>query len=145
MKSLQIPAMAMAAVLAAGLSSADEGKDESGKGGQYREERSHRSYGAGDSYFHERGYTRLDISKGHYPSPGECRVWYPDRPPGQQPPPVRCGSGAPAGAWLIEHPQDLPPDHVQVTVYEPHRPGVVRAVGEFDIGSGLLVRVVLEK
>ena len=35
-------------------------------------------------YFRERD-SRLDIPYGHYPPPGECRVWYPDRPPGQQP------------------------------------------------------------
>ncbi|WP_026462249.1 hypothetical protein [Adhaeribacter aquaticus] len=30
------------------------------------------------------------VPKGHYPPPGECRVWYPNRPPGQQPPPTSC-------------------------------------------------------
>lgn len=97
------------------------------------------------SYFHENGYTELDIPRGHYPPPGECRIWYPDRPAGHQPPPVRCGSPVPAGAWLIQHPHNLPREHVQVTVFEPRRPGVIRAVGEFNIGSGTLVRVVLDK
>jgi hypothetical protein len=32
----------------------------------------------------------IEIPPGHYPPPGECRVWYAGRPPGQQPPPVRC-------------------------------------------------------
>jgi hypothetical protein len=30
------------------------------------------------------------IPPGHLPSPGQCRVWYPDRPPGHQPPPTSC-------------------------------------------------------
>jgi hypothetical protein len=30
------------------------------------------------------------VPKGHYPPPGECRVWYPNRPPGHQPPPTSC-------------------------------------------------------
>ncbi|MBX3502521.1 MAG: hypothetical protein KF889_24005 [Alphaproteobacteria bacterium] len=30
------------------------------------------------------------IPPGHLPPPGECRVWYPDRPAGHQPPPQRC-------------------------------------------------------
>lgn len=96
------------------------------------------------SYFHEHGYTELDIPRGHYPPPGECRIWYPDRPAGHQPPPVKCGSSVPASAWLIHHPHDLP-NSVHVKVYEPQRPGVIRAVGEFDIGSGVLVRVVLNR
>jgi hypothetical protein len=30
------------------------------------------------------------IPAGHLPAPGECRVWYDDRPAGQQPPPTSC-------------------------------------------------------
>ena len=30
------------------------------------------------------------IPPGHLPPPGECRVWYDDRPAGQQPPPTGC-------------------------------------------------------
>jgi len=32
------------------------------------------------------------VPKGHYPPPGECRIWYPGQPAGQQPPPVPCNS-----------------------------------------------------
>jgi hypothetical protein len=32
----------------------------------------------------------LRVPKGHYPPPGECRLWYPGRPPGHQPPPAKC-------------------------------------------------------
>ena len=30
------------------------------------------------------------IPPGHLPPPGECRVWYDDRPAGEQPPPSSC-------------------------------------------------------
>lgn len=127
---------------------ADEGKDESGKGkrDKYYSEKHYRGHqGGSESYFHQHGYTHLNIPAGHYPPPGECRIWFPDRPPGQQPPPIRCGDPVPPGAWLIRHPANLPREHVTVTVFEPRRPGVIHAVGEFDIGSGMFIRVVLDQ
>ncbi len=44
------------------------------------------------------------IPPGHYPPPGECRVWYPGRPPGHQPPPRPCGElqgRVPRGAFIL--------------------------------------------
>ena len=35
------------------------------------------------------GERRGGIPPGHMPPPGEGRLWFPDRPPGQQPPPQR--------------------------------------------------------
>ena len=32
------------------------------------------------------------VPPGHYPAPGECRVWYDGRPPGHQPPPTDCAT-----------------------------------------------------
>lgn len=43
------------------------------------------------------------VPDGHLPA-GECRVWYPDRPAGQQPPPGDCHElrhRVPSGAQLI--------------------------------------------
>ncbi len=37
-------------------------------------------------------YRRINIPRGHYPPPGECKIWNPALPPGQQPPPIRCSS-----------------------------------------------------
>jgi hypothetical protein len=140
---------------------ADEGKDESGKGRQRNEERQREGRrddarnhdwrnderggrGAGrdshGSYFHQHGYTR--IPNGHLPPPGECRIWYPDRPAGQQPPPFRCGQGRPAvqpGGWMLSPgPQ---PGEVQAVVYDVRRPGVVIDVAIFDARTGTMLRV----
>ncbi|MEW6520562.1 MAG: hypothetical protein AB1461_14230 [Thermodesulfobacteriota bacterium] len=139
---------ALCIALTASPAFADEGKDESGKGkeGRHFSEKHYQKHqGERESYFHQHGYTRLNIPAGHYPPPGECRIWFPDRSPGQQPPPIKCGGPVPPGAWLIQHPDDLPPDHVTVTVYEPRRPGVIHAVGEFDIASGIFIRVILDQ
>lgn len=46
----------------------------------------------------------LRIPSGHYPSPGECRIWIPDVAPGQQEPPGACNDlerQVPAGAYLV--------------------------------------------
>ncbi|MFA5026971.1 MAG: hypothetical protein WC713_03790 [Candidatus Methylomirabilota bacterium] len=52
-----------------------------------------------------RGYhAPPSVPKGHLPPPGKCRVWFPDRAPGQQPPPGDCEElqyRVPHGAYLI--------------------------------------------
>lgn len=49
-------------------------------------------------------YRYLDIPYGQLPPPGYCRVWYPGRPAGLQPRPVRCSAApqyAPRGAYVV--------------------------------------------
>lgn len=119
---------------------ADEGKDESGKGKQRYEERSERSGRDGNSYFHRQGHTR--IPNGHLPPPGECRVWYPDRPAGQQPPPYQCGQSpgrVEPGGWVFSPGPRR--QEIEVTVYDERRPGIVVDVGIFDARTGVLIRV----
>jgi len=44
------------------------------------------------------------IPPGHYPPPGECRIWIPDVAPGQQGPPGACEDlerQVPSGAYLV--------------------------------------------
>lgn len=50
------------------------------------------------------GARTLGVPRGHYPPPGECRVWFPGREPGQQPPPARCDrliGRVPYGAFIL--------------------------------------------
>lgn len=118
---------------------ADEGKDESGKAERRHEERTR--HDRRSSYFHQHGYTR--IPNGQLPPPGECRIWYPDRPAGHQPPPFKCGEShgrVEPGGWLISPgPQAR---EIEVAVYDARRPGIVIDVGIFDARTGSIIRVV---
>lgn len=52
----------------------------------------------------ERARSPGEVPRGHYPPPGECRIWFVNRPPGQQPPPERCDrlvGRVPYGAFLL--------------------------------------------
>lgn len=47
-----------------------------------------------------------EIPRGLRPPPGKCRIWFPDRPPGHQPAPVKCKKlkgRVPLGAYLVRH------------------------------------------
>ncbi|MFD1692927.1 hypothetical protein ACFSHR_19395 [Azotobacter chroococcum] len=51
---------------------------------------------------HDRSAPSVPTS--HWPPAGKCRIWFPDRPPGQQPPPGDCRTlkrQLPVGAWLV--------------------------------------------
>lgn len=51
------------------------------------------------------GRSSFRIPPGHYPAPGECRIWRPEVPPGRQDPPGSCSvlrQQVPAGAYLVE-------------------------------------------
>lgn len=46
----------------------------------------------------------LKVPPGHYPPPGQCRLWYPGTPPGKQPKPAPCGQlrgRVPVGAFIL--------------------------------------------
>lgn len=85
----------------------------------------------------------LGVPPGHLPPPGECRVWVPGVPPGQQRHPARSCSGilatAPAGSFVIYRPtRDR--KVVRVRYLDSHRAGVVIAVRVFDAASGKFLR-----
>jgi hypothetical protein len=89
----------------------------------------------------------LGIPPGHLPPPGSCRIWVPGRPPGRQSPPGDCATLArnvPAGAWLLTRtPRD--PAHVDVSVYDHHRPQLVIEVRIYDAETGSFIGVRGEK
>jgi hypothetical protein len=148
-RSLFTALLLVAAV--AGTAVADEWKDEThGKGckGKQEHHEKHRrkakaweSHGY-DGYFPAHRYTTLGIPEGRLPPPGTCCLWYPDRPPGHQPPPEHCEHlryYAPVGAWLIHRPEDQL-TYVDVSVYDAYQPGLVITIGLFDVETGAFLR-----
>ena len=80
---------------------------------------------------------RLGVPPGHYPPPGQCRVWIPGQPPGRQPRPSSCDAldQVPLGAWVLYR----PPDHsriLEVTRYHDTRPSVIVSVDYYDTKTG---------
>ena len=86
----------------------------------------------------------LGVPPGHLPNPGECRIWIPGTPPGQQPKPKSRSCGgiaalAPAGSWIIYRPGD-DRKHVHVRLVDPQRGGVVVRIQVFELVTNRLVR-----
>jgi hypothetical protein len=80
----------------------------------------------------------LGIPETELPSPGECRVWYPGRSSGQQPPPGSCGDAekvAQPGTWILYRPtDDRGVVHNRVT--DPVRRGVIVRIDLYDAERG---------
>jgi hypothetical protein len=82
----------------------------------------------------------LGVPPGHWPRPGQCRVWIPGTPPGRQARARSCSgilAAAPAGAWILYRPASGGVLHVRV-VHE-SRPGVLVRVRVFNLESAELV------
>jgi hypothetical protein len=96
----------------------------------------------GPGFFAEHGLTRLNISEEHYPSPGQCRIWFLDLPANVQSPAGDCRqllSVIPAGAWMIRRSKH-PVNQASVTVFDSKKPGEVAvALGVFNIDTDTLV------
>ena len=97
------------------------------------EEKKHK--GKKESYFRKHGHSRLRIPHEHYPPPGECRIWYPDRHEGHRPERINCGMIPPQGAWLLHHPRKHQ-GYLNIRIYE----GPMISIGEFELGSGAFIR-----
>lgn len=87
----------------------------------------------------------LGIPPGHLPEPGECRVWEPGRPPGQQRDLPQGGCERVEGQvqphqWLVFRP-GADRKIVEVRTYDAIPGGgvAVRLVRVFDIATGALV------
>lgn len=83
----------------------------------------------------------LRIPPGQLPPLGQCRIWKPGVPAGQQAKSANCdllAARVPPGAWLIARPQ-AQPGRVLVEVYDAARDGVVSRRAAFDAASGELI------
>ena len=75
------------------------------------------------------------------PSPGKCRVWYPDRPADQQSPSEKCleiTGDVPPGAWLVYGGPKI--KTYRIEEYDPQRPGVVIWIRYYELESGRFLR-----
>lgn len=84
----------------------------------------------------------LGIPPGHLPKPGQCRIWFPGKPPGKQGLPGDCARLAkqvPLGAWLVHRPSDNKKE-VKVSIYDRRTPRLVVTVRYFDYASRTLLR-----
>jgi hypothetical protein len=67
----------------------------------------------------------LNILNGHLPPPGHCRIWYPDRPAGQQTPLQHCPvNSVRLGAWVVSRTEGGSKSIV-VQVYPQQKLGVI--------------------
>jgi len=86
----------------------------------------------------------LGIPPGHLPPPGQCKVWIPGEPPGQQKKKYKAGDCSyvegqvPPGGWLVYRPTEDKKE-VRVSVYGSQRPGVT-SIRFFDVATGALLR-----
>lgn len=86
----------------------------------------------------------LGIPPGHLPTPGQCRVWVPGTPPGQQPRPRSrpcegIATAAPAGSWIVYRPT-ADRKLVHVRVVDARRAGMIVRVRIFEVETGRFVR-----
>ena len=85
---------------------------------------------------------RLKIPPGHFPPPGQCRVWHPGAPPGHQPRPGSCSvveRDVGPGDWLLYRPTDEK-KVVRVSVYDTRSPRIRIAVRYYDYRTGEFLR-----
>lgn len=91
---------------------------------------------------HHQAPGRLKIPPGHFPPPGQCRVWHPGAPPGHQPAPGACSRverDVGPGDWLIYRPTSEK-KVVRVSFYDERSPRVRIAVRVYDYRTGEFLR-----
>ena len=82
----------------------------------------------------------VGIPREFIPKPGNCRVWFPDRSPNEQPQPERCLEipEVPAGAWVVYGGAVI--KTYRIEEYDPDNEGVVTYINYFGIESGRFLR-----
>ena len=76
----------------------------------------------------------LGIPKGHLPPPGECKIWIPGKPAGQQGPPTSCNNAyanVPLGGWVITHEGE----RYKVNIFNRRKRSVVDEVRYYQEGE----------
>jgi hypothetical protein len=86
----------------------------------------------------------LDVAARELPNPGDCRVWIPGAPRGQQrhAASADCAAvtrAAPPASWVLYRPA-ADAGEVHVRVVDERRPGVIVSVRVFDAATGRLLR-----
>lgn len=84
----------------------------------------------------------LNIPRGHLPSAGRCRIWYPSRSPGQQPGETGCAAAiaaAPAGTWVLER-RSAAPGEIRLHLIHSARRGVVVGRYIYSAETGAYLR-----
>ncbi len=100
---------------------------------------------AGDSNENASTAARFGVPPGHLPPAGQCRVWMPGEPPGQQEkeyPVGQCSTLSrtiPSGGWLIYRPTD---SNREIRVWEYGSDHNVLAERVYDSITGELLRHV---
>ena len=87
------------------------------------------------------GHAALHIPPGHLPDPGECRIWIPGTPPGQQSPAGDCAELAeqiPPGAYLISRATKKSKEF-DVAVYDETTSGVVLEIRIYSTKNGKFI------
>jgi hypothetical protein len=80
----------------------------------------------------------LRIPLAQLPTAGNCRVWYPDRSLGQQPPAESCAQAEAAATgenWILYRPRE-DPRLVHVRILDPDQAGAVLRVRVYDAARG---------
>lgn len=88
------------------------------------------------------GRPALGIAPEQIPSPGECRVWMPERAPEEQSPSGSCTivqQKVPAGAWVLHRSVDKS-NEVAVNVYRSRWPKLITETRYFDYWTGRFLR-----
>lgn len=89
----------------------------------------------------------LRIPPAQLPTPGNCRVWYPDRPPAKQPPVESCAKAEAAAtgeSWILYRPRE-DPRLVDVRVLDPDQAGTILRVRVYDAERGTYLGTRLPK